>query len=134
MIFRMQQVAAVIQLCQHCVKKWAILPQDVLAHSDIAPQRKQDPGEKFPWRSLFEAGVGHWVEPSRSTGGRFLQRGDQRPARRSACRRCCRFYGYGVEVNGLFDDTTEILEMNMHRVPAPFQADQRLMAWPMFRP
>ena len=42
----------------------------MLAHSDVAPSRKQDPGEKFPWRRLHAAGVGHWVEPAPLTEGR----------------------------------------------------------------
>jgi N-acetylmuramoyl-L-alanine amidase len=58
------QIAAVIALCRDIVSRHAIRPTRVLAHSDVAPLRKQDPGEKFPWRALFEAGVGHWVEPA----------------------------------------------------------------------
>src|SRR5262249_24126419 len=41
-----------------------IKPERVLAHSDVAPRRKIDPGEKFPWARLAAAGVGHWVEPT----------------------------------------------------------------------
>ena len=40
-----------------------IRPERVLAHSDVAPTRKKDPGEKFPWARLARAGIGHWVEP-----------------------------------------------------------------------
>jgi N-acetylmuramoyl-L-alanine amidase len=101
--FPPQQVAAVIRLCQHCVGRWAIVPERVLAHSDIAPQRKQDPGEKFPWRSLFEAGIGHWVEPAAATGGRFLQQGDRgQPV--EALQAMLAYYGYNSDITGLFDD------------------------------
>ena len=44
----------------------AIPPARVLAHSDIAPGRKRDPGEKFDWERLARAGIGLWVPPLRS--------------------------------------------------------------------
>lgn len=103
-VFPDAQIEAVIRLCRHCVDRWAIVPERVLAHSDIAPQRKQDPGEKFPWRSLFEAGIGHWVEPSTATGGRFFQMGDQgQPI--EALQAMLAYYGYSSEITGLFDES-----------------------------
>lgn len=61
------QIAAVTALAQDVLARHAIPAARVLAHSDIAPARKQDPGELFPWRRLAAAGVGLWpdVEPSR---------------------------------------------------------------------
>src|SRR5690242_5008569 len=55
------QIAAVIGLCQGIVARHPIPPQRVLAHSDVATGRKVDPGERFPWRQLAEAGIGHFV-------------------------------------------------------------------------
>ena len=83
------QIAAVIELCLDCGRRWCIAPERVLGHSDVAPVRKVDPGEKFPWARLHQAGVGHWVEPTPVTGGRFFQRGDEgQPVERPrACRR-----------------------------------------------
>ena len=63
--FPRSQIAAVIELCRGIIARHAILPQRVLAHSDVAVGRKVDPGEKFPWRQLAEAGVGHFVAPPR---------------------------------------------------------------------
>jgi N-acetylmuramoyl-L-alanine amidase len=57
------QIEAVIALCRDIVVRHAITPDRVLAHSDVAPGRKIDPGEKFPWDVLHRAGVGHWVPP-----------------------------------------------------------------------
>ena len=57
------QVEAVAGLCRDILSRHRIAPEAVLAHSDVAPGRKIDPGEKFPWDALFEAGVGHWVPP-----------------------------------------------------------------------
>jgi N-acetylmuramoyl-L-alanine amidase len=54
------QIEAVIALLDDILERWALTPARVVAHSDIAPDRKLDPGEKFPWRKLAEAGVSIW--------------------------------------------------------------------------
>ncbi len=64
--FPRRQIAAVTALCRSIQTRYTIPPVRVLAHSDVAPARKQDPGEKFPWRTLHDSGVGHWVKPRRS--------------------------------------------------------------------
>ncbi len=100
-----EQIAAVIELCRDCGDRWSIVPERVLGHSDVAPVRKVDPGEKFPWRELYEAGVGHWVEPAAITGGRFFQRGDRgQPI--EALQSMLSLYGYGTEITGEFSDKT----------------------------
>lgn len=58
------QMRALIGLSRDIVKRHAMKPDGVLAHSDIAPQRKIDPGEKFKWAALAEHGLGQWVRPS----------------------------------------------------------------------
>lgn len=59
------QIAAVIALCQDILGRWPIAPHRIVAHSDIAPDRKEDPGERFPWKQLAEAGIGLWPQPVR---------------------------------------------------------------------
>ncbi|MFH1158034.1 MAG: N-acetylmuramoyl-L-alanine amidase [Pseudomonadota bacterium] len=56
------QMSAVAELCKGIIERHRILPYHVLAHSDIAPGRKTDPGEKFPWASLAQQGVGLWPD------------------------------------------------------------------------
>jgi N-acetylmuramoyl-L-alanine amidase len=58
--FPPEQVKAAAELCRDIVTRRDILPHHVLAHSDIAPQRKADPGELFPWASLAQNHVGLW--------------------------------------------------------------------------
>lgn len=58
--FPMAQIDAVIKLCKDIQSRHQI--KYVLGHSDVAPARKQDPGEAFPWRTLAEAGVGIWTD------------------------------------------------------------------------
>lgn len=54
------QIEAVIALLQDILPRWNLAPARVVGHSDVAPERKADPGEKFPWKRLAEAGVSIW--------------------------------------------------------------------------
>ena len=54
------QIEAVKHLCQGILARHPIPPARVLGHSDVAPDRKQDPGELFPWRDLARDGIGVW--------------------------------------------------------------------------
>ncbi|MGQ3076491.1 MULTISPECIES: N-acetylmuramoyl-L-alanine amidase [Rhizobium/Agrobacterium group] len=104
--FPEKQLESVIELCLECVSRHGIAPERVLAHSDVAPIRKVDPGENFPWNRLHTAGVGHWVEPSVIGGGRFFQRGDRgQPV--EALQSMLSLYGYGIEISGEFCAQTE---------------------------
>ncbi len=62
-VFPDVQMRAVTELCRDIVQRNKILAYHVLAHSDIAPERKKDPGELFPWQSLASQGVGLWPKP-----------------------------------------------------------------------
>jgi N-acetylmuramoyl-L-alanine amidase len=63
------QMQAVMELARDCIDRWKIRPERVLAHSDVAPQRKIDPGEKFDWQRLHAAGIGVWLPPSPVVAG-----------------------------------------------------------------
>ncbi len=61
-----QQVAALIELCRGIMARHpGIVPRNVVGHSDIAPQRKVDPGRRFPWATLAAAGIGLWPRAGR---------------------------------------------------------------------
>jgi len=66
--FTEPQIAAVIALVGDIRTRWQIDQDKIIAHSDVAPARRQDPGELFPWKRLAEAGHGLWVEPPASPG------------------------------------------------------------------
>jgi N-acetylmuramoyl-L-alanine amidase len=100
--FPAAQMAAVAALGRDIAARHSIPPENVLAHSDVAPRRKRDPGEKFDWQWLHEHGVGHWVEPYRLGGGQFLQEGDKGDAVQ-AVQAMLELYGYGIEITGDFD-------------------------------
>lgn len=99
------QMAAVETLAGDIVARHGIAAQRVLAHSDVAPGRKIDPGERFDWARLARAGIGHWVAPEPIRGGGFLQRGDSGQGV-DALQALFATYGYGIEVTGVFDDGT----------------------------
>ena len=63
------QVEAVVTLLGAIRGRWTVPDARILAHSDVAPARKQDPGELFPWAELARRGHGLWVEPGASPGG-----------------------------------------------------------------
>jgi N-acetylmuramoyl-L-alanine amidase len=62
------QIASVIALVADIRSRWTIDDALILGHSDVAPERKDDPGELFPWKRLAEAGHGLWVEPPPAPG------------------------------------------------------------------
>lgn len=107
------QIAAVTALGRDLVQRWSIPPARVLAHSDIAPDRKEDPGEVFPWERLAREGLGHHVPPAPLRDGRFFAQGDGgQPI--EALQAMLGLYGYDLPVTGLFDART-------HAVVTAFQ-------------
>lgn len=63
--FEPQQIAALVPLAKNIIDSYNILPQNIVAHSDIAPQRKDDPGPLFPWQALAQQGIGAWPDDDR---------------------------------------------------------------------
>jgi len=116
------QVRAVIALCRDIAGRHGIRADRILAHSDVAPGRKQDPGEKFPWRNLFAAGVGHWVEPTPIADGPVLKLGD-RSAAVSQLQGLLAEYGYGINPSGFFGDQTRDVVAAFQRHFRPARVD-----------
>src|SRR2546430_6431391 len=103
--FPLRQIAAVIALCRGIMLRRKVPPHRVLGHSDVAPSRKKDPGEKFPWHSLANSGVGHWVTPAPVVRGESLMLGtisDEVLSLQQALAR----YGYGVPLTRKYDAAT----------------------------
>lgn len=120
--FRDAQISAVIDLCGDIIERRGIAPRNVLAHSDVAPGRKRDPGEKFPWKRLHEAGIGHWIEPVPLAGGRFLTLGDGGPPV-NALQDMLSLYGYGIGRSGEFDQQTGQVVVAFQRHFRPEKVD-----------
>lgn len=104
--FPKDQMVSVVKLCQSIVARNAIAAHRVLAHSDVAPVRKVDPGEKFNWKLLAQSGVGHWTEATPIAGGRYYCEGESgQPI--EALQAMLSLYGYKIDVNGMFDAQTK---------------------------
>ena len=121
--FPKRQIAAVTALCRSIQTRNTISPERVLAHSDVAPGRKQDPGEKFPWRTLYESGVGQWVKPAPIMSfGQSLSPGDRGDAV-AGLQKSLADYGYGAAINGDYDSLTRDVVIAFQRHFRPERVD-----------
>jgi N-acetylmuramoyl-L-alanine amidase len=116
------QIDSLIALSADILGRWAIPADRVLGHSDVAPGRKLDPGEAFPWERLHRAGIGHWVPPTPIRDGRFFARGDAGPPV-EALQAMLALYGYGVPIDGTFDGRTEAVVAAFQRHFRPARVD-----------
>jgi N-acetylmuramoyl-L-alanine amidase len=119
------QMAAVEALARDIVARNAIAPERVLAHSDVAPARKADPGEKFDWARLARAGVGLWVEPAADEGDAGLGSGDAGDTVLALQERL-KALGYGLEASGVYDRPTQLAVTAFQRHWRPARVDGRL--------
>jgi N-acetylmuramoyl-L-alanine amidase len=123
-VFPYAQMAAVEALCRDVIDRNGIAARRVLAHSDVAPRRKIDPGEKFDWARLALAGIGHWVAPAEIASGDGLELGDDGDGVMSL-QRNLRAYGYGIDPTGAFDEHTRIVVSAFQRHFRPVLVDGR---------
>lgn len=120
--FPRRQIAAVIALCRAITLRRGIARNRVLAHSDVAPERKQDPGEKFPWQRLHESGIGHWVAAAPLTEGPSFAIGDSGEAVSKVQMALAR-YGYGLPTGGDYDERTRSVVTAFQRHFRPARVD-----------
>jgi N-acetylmuramoyl-L-alanine amidase len=118
------QMRSVEALCRDIIARHGIRADRVLAHSDIAPGRKRDPGEKFDWRRLAEAGAGLWVEPVAPGADPGLGPGDE-GERVAALQRSLLEYGYGVELTSTYGTGLEKVVEAFQRHFRPARIDGR---------
>lgn len=116
------QIDAVIALARDIVTRHGIDASNVVAHADIAPSRKIDPGPRFPWRQLHEAGIGAW--PEAASVARYRSRFRNAPPTLSQLQAALAAYGYPVVVSGELDDPTRdvLRAFQMHFRPADYSA------------
>lgn len=122
------QMDAVVRLSADIVARNAIAPARVLAHSDVAPARKIDPGERFDWRRLAEAGVGRWLEPAPLRDDGVALGPGARSEMVAEVQHLLRAYGYGVDVTGVLDQPTAFVLRAFQLHWRPARVDFRLDA------
>lgn len=122
--FTEPQMAATIELCRGIRTRHAIACERVLGHSDVAPGRKIDPGEKFDWARLAAHGLGHFVEPYPLTGGKIFKRGDGGRTVQEM-QSMLSIFGYGIEISGVYDRQTETVVAAFQRHFRPARIDGR---------
>lgn len=118
------QVEAVTALCQGILARHRIPARNVVAHSDIAPDRKQDPGELFPWARLAEAGIGLWpgAAPEEAAALPPLSEGAAGPGVRTLRALLARI-GYRIAAEGAFNPPLTHAVAAFQRHWAPHRVD-----------
>ncbi len=118
------QMKAVEALCLDILSRHVIPPGRILAHSDIAPGRKRDPGERFDWERLARAGIGLFVPPVPLGDDEGLGQGDENEAV-AALQRGLQELGYGVEVTSTYGKGLEQVVEAFQRHFRPARVDGR---------
>jgi N-acetylmuramoyl-L-alanine amidase len=93
------QIDALIELAQGIVARHPIPPRNVVGHADIAPARKLDPGELFPWQRLAEAGIGLWPDAVSNSDDGDGEGGDREEGDSEAGDIAAMLAEYGYEVS-----------------------------------
>ena len=114
--FPNKQIRALIALVRGIFKRHRIPQHRVLGHSDVAPRRKIDPGEKFPWRALAGSGVGYWPVSKRTNAAPDT----------AAVQRALAAYGYEIEATGKIDAPTRAVVAAFQRHFRPRRVDGKI--------
>jgi N-acetylmuramoyl-L-alanine amidase len=112
------QIGALTQLARAILFRHTIPPWRVVAHSDIAPARKEDPGELFPWARLAEAGIGMWAD--------YRAEGEAPPV--AVVQALLAEYGYDCAETGEMDEATRCVVRAFQRHFRPERVDGTLDA------
>lgn len=123
--FPAAQVQAVLELTRDIVKRHGLPRDAIIAHSDVAPDRKIDPGEKFPWAHLAKHGLGDWVPPVADEQGPVFGIGDRHTLVADA-QRMLGQYGYRIDVTGAVDEQTAKVIRAFQLRFRPIRVDGRL--------
>ena len=120
--FPAAQIDAVVALAGDIMARHSMQPQNVLAHSDVAPGRKCDPGERFPWERLAAAGLCIHVDPAPFKEGETLMPDDKSEAVETL-QSMLALVGYGIDINGTYDAHTKACVAAFQRRYRPCRVD-----------
>ena len=118
--FNPAQIKVLAKLARDIISRYNIQPENVVAHADIAPQRKDDPGPLFPWAALAKQGIGAWPEPARVSFWLMGRRPDE-PVDSGALLTLLGRYGYEVTPDMTPAQQKRVIEaFQMHFRPARY--------------
>ncbi len=123
--FPRSQMAALEKLAREILARHPIPARNVVGHSDVAPERKEDPGELFDWERLADAGIGAWPNMRGRSGGLDFGPGDRDKAI-AAVQEKLVSWGYEVPTNGRLDPRTTRVLVAFQRHFRPAKIDGRL--------
>lgn len=109
------QINAITLMMKDIIKRYDIEPQNVVGHSDIAPQRKVDPGPLFPWAQLAAQGIGAWPDEEK-VAFYLAGREAKAPVDVAHFQRLLANYGYQTPMTGVLDEETQkvVAAFQMH--------------------
>lgn len=116
------QILGVIKLAKEIIARHDIQARNIVGHSDVAPERKEDPGEHFPWQGLAAAGVGYWPGDLPNDDRILFEPGD-RDRGISILQRGLADLGYGASVTGCLDEQTQAIIRAVQRRYRPSKID-----------
>ena len=116
------QILAVIKLSKEIIDRHNISLRNIVGHSDVAPDRKEDPGEHFPWAGLAAAGIGYWPGELSEDERTLFEHGD-RDRGVSIIQRGLADLGYGASVTGCLDEPTQAIIRAVQRRYRPSKID-----------
>ena len=119
--FGSEQIDLVVRLLKQILEQHPdIRPEAIVGHADIAPTRKVDPGPLFPWKQIFDAGIGAWFDEDRVIG--LKKSLVQYPLTIEQQQALLLAYGYKVTVTGIEDEQSQLAvrAFQMHFRPANY--------------
>ena len=119
--FGSEQIDMLVRLLKQTLEQHPdIRPEAIVGHADIAPARKVDPGPLFPWKQLFDAGIGAWFDETRVTELVGLM--SHYPLTTEQQQALLLAYGYNASVTGIEDEQSQLAvrAFQMHFRPANY--------------
>ena len=136
--FPKNQIEKVAELAKDIITRYKIEPVNVLAHSDVAPQRKHDPGPKFPWKELYtKYQIGAWYEDSQKNIylGQFPYAEKDSTTFILSVQQDLEKYGYEIQKTGIWDTQTQkvITAFQYHFRPERYDGIMDAETWAILK-